>query len=159
MTNSPFQQLLKTLQYKNHRTSIVLECISNLREEIFFLLSINFALFVVDNGSTFFLIHAALMTIFFILLITLSTISKLHIYNELKKCACQLAEQEDIISRVPDKEDYIKWATMESYLLYETKTKENIPEAKKNLIHVCRLGYLICILSAMLLVVNHLMSK
>jgi len=160
MMNSWCQQMLKILQYRNHRLSIALRCISKYKEDLLFLASIYFAIFVVTSDNYGVLPYGfAIGIMFFIVLIALDSIASLRIYNELKQCAYKLADEEKVKLHGFDQENYIKWATMESYLLYEKKMKEGFSSKHKNLILFCRIGYLMCMFSAILLVMGHLMLR
>jgi hypothetical protein len=122
-----------------------------------FLFAVNFAMYIVTEGNFSFLsmyVSIALCTVFMFS----QYLVCLKMYNGLKESAYKLAEEEREKIAQFDKEDYVKWATMESYILYEKKMQDRFNEKYKILNEIVSFGILTVIVLTIVIVISHLIK-
>jgi hypothetical protein len=122
-----------------------------------FLFAVNFAMYIVTEGNFSFLsmyVSIALCTVFMFSQYRVC----LKMYDGLKESAYKLAEEEREKIAQFDKEDYVKWATMESYILYEKKMQDRFNEKYKILNEIISFGILAVIVLTIVIVISHLIK-
>ena len=157
MLSSQFLQQLKIFQYRNHKISILFRIFNEHKMIYMFLFAVNFAMYIVTEGNFSFLsmyVSIAFCTVFMLSQYRVC----LKMYDGLKESAYRLAEEEREKIAQFDKEDYIKWATMESYILYEKKIQDRFNEKYKTLNEIVSFGILAVIVLTIVIVISHLVK-